>query len=103
MQLCKNNLTDFSSGYYKDLQKNSVARIKYAQQEIAKIVLDSQDSTKAKIGAATAEFELQIRKMIFIHISVMFKSFHSIKIKFVILLQIVEKFKNYSEVILLAL
>ena len=64
-------------GYYTVIQKDSVTKIKLAQQEIAKIVLTNsiaKDSHKGAIvvDGSSTDIEAQIRKAIFHRVSVIF-------------------------------
>ena len=76
----------------RDLLKDSVAKIKLAQQKIAKIIFVDlsrfpdlvRSHSKPKIDAPTSNIEQQIRKAIFHRLSVIFGSSHLIKKSFTI-------------------
>ena len=57
-------------GYYTVIQKDSVTKIKLAQQEIAKIVPKHKGATV--IDGSSTDIEAQIRKAIFHRVSVIF-------------------------------
>lgn len=88
MFLVKYHKANFSApSRGRDLQKDSVAKIKLAQQKIAKIIFADlsrfsnlvRSHSKPEIDAPTSDIEQQIKMAIFHRVSVIFSSSYSMK------------------------